>query len=45
MCLTKFGNQDGALGFYQLIRDGYQESLKDAAFCIPRVVSVGRKAS
>jgi len=41
--LTKIGKQTGALRFHQLIRDGYRESLKGAAFCIPRVVCVGRK--
>lgn len=42
--LTKIGKQDAALRFHQLIRDGYRESLKGAAFCIPRVVCVARKA-
>lgn len=41
--LTKIGKQTGVLRFHQLIRDEYRESLKGAAFCIPRVVCVGRK--
>ena len=43
--LTKIGKTDAALRFHQLVRDGYQESLKGAAFCIPRVVCVARKPS
>lgn len=42
--LTKTGKRDAALRFHQLIRDEYRESLKGAAFCIPRLVCVARKA-
>ena len=42
--LTKIGEHDGASRFHRLVRDGYRESMKGAAFCIPRIVCVARKA-
>ena len=42
--LMRVGEREGAERFYRLIGDGYRESLKGAAFCIPRVVCMGRKA-
>ena len=41
--LTKIGQKEAAAKFYDLIRDGYQESITGAALCIPRIVCVGRK--
>ncbi|KAH6664447.1 S-adenosyl-L-methionine-dependent methyltransferase [Halenospora varia] len=41
--LMKIGQKEAAAKFYDLIRDGYQESITGAALCIPRIVCVGRK--
>ena len=43
--LTKIGKKKEALRFYKVIGDAYQESLKGAALCIPRVVCVAHKAN
>ncbi|KAL1970615.1 hypothetical protein VTN77DRAFT_4259 [Rasamsonia byssochlamydoides] len=41
--LMRINKQEAAAKFYQLIRDGYQECVDGAAFCIPRVVIVAKK--
>lgn len=41
--LTKINKPEAAAKFYQLINDGYQESLRGATLCKPRVVSIARK--
>lgn len=41
--LLKIGQKDAAGKFFDLIREGYQESIAGAALCIPRIVCVGRK--
>jgi len=41
--LTKMGKKEAAGVFYQAIKDGYEESTKGAALCIPRIVCVACK--
>ncbi|CAG8979354.1 hypothetical protein HYALB_00002480 [Hymenoscyphus albidus] len=41
--LLKMGKEDAAGKFFELIKDAYQEAVAGAAFCIPRIVCVGRK--
>jgi hypothetical protein len=41
--LAKNGKKEGAGKFFQLVKDGYQESVAGAALCIPRVVCCARK--
>ena len=41
--LVKAGKKEAAEKFFQLIRDGYEESTKGAALCIPRIVCTARK--
>ncbi|CAG8958208.1 hypothetical protein HYFRA_00000561 [Hymenoscyphus fraxineus] len=41
--LLKMGKEDAAGKFFELIKEGYQEAVAGAAFCIPRIVCVGRK--
>ena len=41
--LTRIGKKKEAVKFYELIRDGYQESIHGTGLCIPRVVYVAVK--
>jgi len=43
LTLVKAGKKEAAEKFFQIIREGYQESTKGAALCIPRTVCVARK--
>jgi len=43
--LARSGKKEAAEKFFQLVRDGYQESTKGAALCIPRIVCVAQKPS
>ena len=43
LSLTRIGKEKEAARFYKLVRDGYEESIRGAALCIPRVVCVARK--
>ena len=41
--LLKNGKKEAASTFFQLVVDGYKESILGAALCIPRIVCVARK--
>ncbi|KAL9111988.1 MAG: hypothetical protein Q9227_003608 [Pyrenula ochraceoflavens] len=41
--LMRDGANDKALEYYNLVGDGYKETLNGAALCVPRLVCIGRK--
>lgn len=41
--VARSGEKETASKFFQLFRDGYQESVGGAALCIPRIVCCARK--